>query len=97
MRTAHPDRADVSLLRRLFVIVVGSLGLLSATPADGANMASAERTALESRVLAVRQAMTERGGDLHRLHNASQQPWNNWRNWNNWANAWNNWGNWGNA
>jgi hypothetical protein len=77
---------------------LGAVGLFSAS-APANTVPPAERLALESRVLAIRQAMQQVTRpavepDSNEAFAAAQ--WGNWGNWRNWANAWNNWGNWGN-
>ena len=76
---------------------LGAIGLFS-TSAPASPIPPAERLALESRVLAVRQAMQQAVPPAVQpdANQALAAQWGNWGNWGNWANAWNNWGNWGN-
>ena len=86
-----PRCAGAWLLSRMLVLV-GALGLLG--PTASAKTVAVDRSALESRVEAVRQDIRAVAADRTQSVHPVLAQWGNWNNWGNWRNGWGNWGNW---
>jgi len=94
-------RARFRLRLRTFLALIGVASMASTVGAttQGPVDSAGARQVLETRVLAVRAAISRvpepKAPDEHLGTLAQWYNWNNWNNWGNWG-KWNNWGNWPN-